>query len=479
MKTPLGWLCVIVLGLFGWISPALAQNQTPTVSPVLSGSDLPFRVSIESADFSLPKGLQSYVSAIYQGKWLLLAGRTNGMHDFNDDDNNFPPRKQNTTVYVVDPMRQTVLSRSLADPRSGLTQRQIDLLSVTSAQAYQVGPTLYMTGGYGVDTATGQFSTKDALTAIYVPGMMHWVAEVVANETAAQYIRQIFDPIFQVTGGYMTQAPRNLTLLIFGQNFEGFYVPAASGVYTQQVRRFRIDDDGVTLSFSPKPLDTLSTPIPPDPNYRRRDLNVVPVVTATRGLPVSSWVALSGVFTLAGGAWTVPVTISPLGVPSMADPSLPGTFKQGMNNYAAPTLGLFSTTGNMYTVVMGGISFGYFANGVFQTDGELPFINQVTTIRIDPQGGFTQYLMDAAYPVILSTKSNPGNALLFGAGAQFFPSSRLPVYDNGVLQLERLRTAPVVVGHIVGGIQSTVPNTAQRSDSSASPHIFKVTLIPR
>lgn len=101
MKTPLGRLCVIVLGVFGSMSPALAQNQTPTVSPVLSGADLPFRVSIERADFSLPSGLQSYVSAIYQGKWLLLAGRTNGLHDFNNDDNNFPPRKQNTTVYAT------------------------------------------------------------------------------------------------------------------------------------------------------------------------------------------------------------------------------------------------------------------------------------------------------------------------------------------------------------------------------------------
>jgi hypothetical protein len=176
----------------------------------------------------------------------------------------------------------------------------------------------------------------------------------------------------------------------------------------------------------------------------------------------------------------VPVLISPLGVPSMADPALPATFKQGMNNYAAPTFGLFSTTGSMYTIVMAGISFGYFANGVFQTDPELPFINQVTAIRIDPQGEFTQYLMDAEYPVIRSTGSNPGNPLLFGAGAQFFASSpRLPAFNNGVLRLERLGTAPVVVGYIVGGIQSTVPNTTQRSDSAASPHIFKVTVIPR
>jgi hypothetical protein len=267
-----------------------------------------------------------------------------------------------------------------------------------------------------------------------------------------------------------------VTLLIFGQNFAGFYVPAANGVYTRQVRRFRIEDDGIALSFSPQ----APTPIPPDPDYRRRDLNIVPVVTVPLGVPVSSWVALSGVFTPVGGAWTVPVSISPLGVPSMADPSLPGTFKQGMNNYVAPTVGLFSTSGDMYTVVMGGISFGYFANGVFQTDQELPFINQVTTIRIDPQGRFTQYLMDAQYPVIPSTGSNPGNPLLFGAGAPFLPSSPfLPAYDNGVLHLERLGTAPVVVGYIVGGIQSTVPNTTQRSDSAASPHIFKVTLIPK
>ena len=238
------------------------------------------------------------------------------------------------------------------------------------------------------------------------------------------------------------------------------------------MRRFRIEDDGVTLSFSPQ------APTPPDPNYRRRDLNVVPVVTATLGLPVSSWVALSGVFTLPGGAWTVPVSISPLGVPSMADPSLPGTFKQGMNNYVAPTLGLFSTSGNMYTVVMGGISFGYFANGVFQnrcgaavhqpgdhdpdrSPGPLHAVSDGRRVSRDPLDG-------------VESRQSPA----VRSGSAVLSVDPLPMFDNGVLQLERLGTAPVVVGYIAGGIQSTVPNTAQRSDSAASPHIFKVTLIP-
>ena len=468
---------LLVIGaVLGWAaSAAVAQNQTPTVSPVLPPTDVPFRVSIEQAAFSLPTGLQSYVAATHQGRWLLVSGRTGGLHGFYSTNNNFQPGKQNATVFVVDPSAPSVATRSLADPASGLTPAQVDSLAVVSAQGYQLGRTLYMTGGYGVDTATGQFSTSDARSAIDVPGLMRWVTSPSPGETAAQHIRQIFDPILRVTGGYMTRNRQGMTLLIFGQDFDGFYVPSANGVYTRQVRRFRIVDDGVTLSLAPKGLvGLLSQPLVPDPNYRRRDLNVVPVVTSRFGLEIPGWVALSGVFTPAGGAWTVPVTISQGGMPSMADPSAPATFKQAMNNYAAPTLGLFGNGGNMYTVVLGGISFGFFANGVFKTDAEMPFINQVTAIRIDNRGRFSQHLMEG--PVIPSTTVNPGNSLLFGAGAQLIPADGLPAFDNGVLKLDELPAGPIVVGHIVSGIQSTLPNTTKRADSAASPYVFKVTL---
>ncbi len=55
---------------------------------------------------------------------------------------------------------------------------------------------------------------------------------------------------------------------------------------------------------------------------------------------------------------------------------------------------------------------------------------------------------------------------------------RLPKYPNGVLKYDRLGTNPVVVGYIVGGIESTLPNTNAESDSGASPYIFTVTLVP-
>jgi hypothetical protein len=449
-------------------------NQTGSTSKIALGGGLPFQVQIEQANFSLPNGIHSGAFATYQGKWLLLAGRTNGLHGFNPT-NNFPPEAQNTTVYVVDPIKGKVWSRSLLDPGSGLTRAQIDLLSVTSPQHYQSKDTLYITGGYGIDTTTGQFSTKTSLSAINVSGLMHWVREGTPGETAVQYIRQIFHPEFQVTGGVMTQISNNYTLLIFGQNFVGNYTPTESGQYIEQVRRFSILDDGKYLGVkikTPKPDERKSY-------YRRRDLNVVPVIRNKDGKATRSLVAYSGVFTKAGGVWTVPVTISADGKPSMQDPKKTTTFKQGMNNYVCPTLGLFSkNSSDMYTVFFGGLSYGYFVNGVFTTDAEIPFINQVTTIKYDNRGNFSQYLLNSQYPVILSTGSNPGNPLLFGAGAYFIPVSDLPKYNNGVLKLDRLGKDPLLVGYIVGGIESTLPNTNTMSDSAASPYIFRVIIQP-
>lgn len=449
-------------------------NQTPTVTPIITDHQLQFSVQVGLADFSLPNGLHSYAQAVYQGKWLFLAGRTNGLHGFSDGNNNFPPSTQNKVVYVVDPVSKTVFSRSLNDPSSGLSQLEIDLLSVTSPQSYYIGPTLYITGGYGVESATGLFSTKNCLSAIDIPGLMHWVIASSPSETAAQHIRQLFHPVFQVTGGYMTKIRDNPTLLVFGQNFAGYYHSDSNGFYTEQVRRFNIIDDGVNLGVQVLP----SRPSHRQEPFRRRDLNVVPVIHKKGGRYRQQLIAFSGVFTIKGGIWTVPVVISSSGKCEMKSSYLTETFKQGMNNYACPTVGLFSkNNGATYTIFLGGISYGYFEGGEFQTDPEIPFINQITTVKYDQEGNFSQYLMDAEYPVILSTQSNPGNPLLFGAGAQFIPANENIFYGNGVINLDVLKE-PTVVGYVVGGIQSTLPNTNGPSDSAASPYIFKVTITP-
>jgi len=444
-------------------------NQTDTTSPILPQDSLPFDVSIELASFSLPNGFHSGVFAIYKGKWLILAGRTNGMHGFGPGIGNFPPSKQNTDVFVIDPKKGTVYTRSLSDPTSGLNQQQIDLLSVTSPQWYYTESTMYMCGGYGVDTATGQFSTKPVLTAIDLSGFVSWVLNATPNG-AVKNIRQITHPLVQVTGGYMDSAdPHLFTLLIFGQNFQGLYTSNSNGVYTEQVRCFQIVDNAGDLYIQPRKMEN------PNPNYRRRDLNVLPVIHNNK----EAFVALSGVFTEAGGVWTVPVFINTDGTTKMANPASPGAFKQGMNNYISGRAGLYSSsTKNMYMLLLGGISYGFFTNGVFEVDSNIPFINEVTTVKLDKKGNYTQYLMNAQFPVMISTGSNPGNPLLFGAGSNFIPTTNVSRFSNEVVQFDKLK-GPTVIGYVVGGIMSTLGNTNDQADSTGSPYIFQVVVTPK
>lgn len=454
-------------------STLTAANQTETVSPIASNDPIPFDISIELADFTLPNGLHSYAQAIYNGKWLILAGRTNGLHGFNDDTNNFPPSAQNLLVYVIDPLHGTVSTKSLLDPSAHLSAKVVDALSATSTQSFQSGNTLYVVGGYGIDSESGDFSTKSTLTAIDIPGLIHWVVKPGNNETAKKHIRQISHPLLQVTGGYLTRVDAHSPfLLIFGQNFIGYYFDGGNGDYTNQVRRFRIIDDGSKLAVAFLKSEE------PKPFYRRRDLNICPIIQRHHGHLESSYIALSGVFTLSGGAWTVPVFIAADGKSSMPNPDDPATFKQGMNNYFSATVELYSKNDDlMYIILPGGIT--YLTSPTGPADSELPFTNLVTTLKIDHQRNIQQCLMDGTYPTIPSTFSNPGNPLLFGAGASFFPADHMPLFSNGVFSLDELQNGPTVIGYIVGGIASTLPNTTTQADSGASPYVFRVILSPK
>lgn len=453
--------------------PYAVINQTPTVNAVLPGTALPFRVSIEQA-FQLPVGFHSGVVGTYKGLWVFIAGRTNGMHGFGPT-NNFPASEQNTSIYVVNPKTGATFSRSL-NQGSGLSQQQIDTLTVTSPQGYQESNTLYMTGGYGIDTATGTFGTKPVLTAFYLPGIVNWVTQPTnKHNSLAENIQQLYNPIFQITGGEMSKLG-NTTQLVFGQNFDGQYTDESNGNYSNQVRRFQITQTNGHLSV------IILDPMPklPLPSFRRRDLNVVPTLLTNNGRLQYGLIAYAGVFlpAPANGVWTVPVIINGINDPIMADPNSPTSFKQAMNQYVCATASFYSKkSANMYHIFFGGISYGFFSGGTFQTDDEFPFINQITTVQMDKNGYFNQFIMDSEYPVIISTGSNPGNRLIFGAGAYFLPNNILS-YPNSVISLDSIRR-PTVIGYIVGGIASTVPNTSGMSDSTGSPYVFRVILTPK
>lgn len=111
LSTFIYWSFFIAICFKGDLA-AVSNNQTPTVSPIYPNAFLPFNIEIEvlkdsnGNPFLLPKGLQSFDAGTYKGLWLLLNGRTNGLHGFNNDPNNFPPQEQNRVVYVIDPVKE-------------------------------------------------------------------------------------------------------------------------------------------------------------------------------------------------------------------------------------------------------------------------------------------------------------------------------------------------------------------------------------
>jgi hypothetical protein len=262
------------------------------------------------------------------------------------------------------------------------------------------------------------------------------------------------------------------THLVFGQNFEGAYHPFATGQYTEQVRSFDIVDNGVSLSVANITATT------PDEDYHRRDLNVYPVVRPDGSGGVEfGLTALAGVFTPTDEAWSVPVEIDANGDPTMAVPSDPGTFQQGMNVYHSAKLGLFSeASGEMHELLFGGITLQYLdtGSGTIEIDYNLPFVNDITAVVVGADGTYSQHHM-GMFPELFDGQ---GRRLRFGANAEFLASDGISAFDNGVIRLDGL-SGETKLGYIFGGIVANAPHTRENPGelSAGSNYVFEVVLL--
>jgi hypothetical protein len=450
----------VVAGMSGLA--ARGANQTPTLTPVQVGSVLPFTATIAGPTYegdTLP-GMHSFARAEYGGQWLLIAGMTNGQHNLGRA--GFFSQYRNSTVYVIDPTTHQVWGRSIAsDPTAGFTPDQLSSLMVTNSQYSQIGSHLYLTGGYGTiqSGTSSQWQTFSTLSSIDVPGMMNWVKT--GTGTAASKVRQISDPLFQVTGGEMLTTSNGRTHLVFGQNYPTAYTPGVNGVYTHQVRSFTIVDDGTSLGIA-SPVTGAT-----NPDFRRRDLNVVPVIREEGGQLVEKMQALAGVFTTDFGAWTVPVTIDASGNATEPDPTAAGTFKQGTNSYRSANIGMYSVTQKtMHTLLFGGISYQYYdaATGTFLTDANLPYTNDATDIVTDANGVMSVHLLPSSFPTLVDSVS--GKKLLLGTETEFFAAAGVKTFANGVIDLDAL-TGTTLVGYLFGGIASDAGNGGTTQASNA------------
>lgn len=445
-------LAALALAALAPAAPAAAQ-QTQT---------LPFTVTWQPVSIPNLPALQSFARGTSDdGRWLLLTGRRAGLHDFKaPPENNFPPAQMNDSIYVVDPAASRVWSM----PVSIFPDSVADMFRVTNAQSAQSGDTLYVMGGYGMNSATGKMMTFPTLMAIDVPAAMTAVTSGNAAGLRAA-ITWSYDYRLAVTGGEL-QRLGNTYYLIFGQQFDGMYDPNDANIgvtftqrYTEQIARFTL----TTASGRPA-IGTYYAPYrttAPNRPYHRRDLTSAPIMTrgGTPGLGIYGGVFAPG----NDSTYRQAVYVNGAG----AAPVLDG-YTQFMSQYTGAVLPLFSSRGGtMYTTFFGGIS-------LYQVDRSatpdalvrndtVPFISAVTTLVRRGDGSTFECVLADSLPGLL------------GAEAVLLPSPRVPDFENTVVRLDNV-TAPTTVGYFYGGILAQQPNFGP---STATNTVLRVTVAPQ
>lgn len=465
---------IVLVGLSLAGLPVAAQHQTSELTLPHVGGTLPYTLEIQEvslAPAALPN-LHSAAAGTWNGEWVLLAGRTNGLHGMTGM-NAFDPVYENREVWVINPTTKQSWHKSLDAPgASGLSEDQVDSLSAVNTEFYQDEETLVIVGGYGYQRSVADHRTYDTLSAINLPGLVAWVKEASGAETslASDHIKQIADSFFQVTGGALEKLGDEFQL-VFGQNYNGRYRPNFNGVYTRQVRRFEMTVDASGNPVVPT-ASKLATPV--DDAFRRRDLNVAPIVMRT-GLNEfeEGALVLSGVFTPSNGVWTLPVLIEPGGNLAMQDPNAAASLKQAFQVYHCAKTTLYQRVNDeCHMVLFGGLTVleRDLSTGTFVQDDRVPFTNQCSVVVRSGDGSLQQYWLPTRFPLI----EDNGKELRFGTNAEFFPAPELKTLAPRVLDLTSMQQS-LVIGHLFGGI---VADAGNGGNTGASGRVFEVVLTP-
>lgn len=411
----------------------------------LFASDEPYTIEVEEVVMPGTPAIHSFAFAQSDGKWLFIGGRINGLHGFTPA-TSFPKQYSNKNVFVVDPVTGQTWSRNIF---TDFPFSVSDQLRSTNMQYFQDGNKLYITGGYGYDSTVNSLKTFPLLTVIDVREMINGV---ISGTSVSPYLRQTSDVRMQVTGGEMFKLG-DYFYLLGGHVFTGGYRRGINNqVYTNQFRKFKINDNGVTVNISDYTAQTDTV------EYHRRDMNVVPALKPG---------GVNEYYILYGGVFKSNIDLPYLN-PIYIDESsavVDYGYEQKMNQYTTANMNVFDlNSGKMHTTFFGGISL-YSYNEITQTleyDSLVPFINDITTLTRFSNGSSEEKISAEKMPALL------------GANAKFILNDSVPHYSNGIIKLNQL-SGRTCVGYIYGGIRAILPNNG---NSFPSEYILKVYITP-
>lgn len=411
----------------------------------------PYSVRLEAVNIANFGGVQSFAVGQHNGKILLVGGRLDGLHR-RQPWASFDAAGHNNQLIVIDPASQAIWTSGL----SSLPTTLQDQLKSTNMSFIQSDTVLYLIGGYGMNSS-GNHVTFNNLTAVNLPGV---IQAVINQQSLATHFRYTTDANFKVTGSQLYKV-YNDYYLVGGQLFDGVYNPMGpthgpgfTQVYTNEVRRFSITDDGSTLSASFKSPYQHSTLL------HKRDYNAVPTFhNGNQGV-----LALSGVFQpTVDLPWTNAVYIDSTGFAEVAN------FTQYYNHYHSAKTYLYdSATATMHYYIYGGIAQYYLQNGSRVQDNDVPFVKTISHLRRTANGTLTETPLSVEMPDYL------------GAGAEFVPLESLDMYPNEIIDMTHFQGDSIAIGYIIGGIKSSAPNIFfinTGTESEATRVLYKVYLV--
>lgn len=390
-----------------------------------------FIITIEPHNWTPAIGVQSFAWATHRGNYLIIGGRTDGLHR-RQPFASFNTAGKNINLTVIDPNQKKLWISSVNSLPSPLAEQ----LSATNLEFYQSDSILLVAGGYGYSNTAQNHITYPYLTLVDVPQLINAIQN---GKDCSPHFRQLKDSTMAVTGGVLKKVG-DMFYLIGGQKFTGRYNPHGpehgpgfKQEYTNAITRF-------TLQVSEKEIKINHAPIIKDSvNLHRRDFNVVPQIMpdGSQGLT-----AFSGVFQYeADLPYLSAVNINR----ERFEPIQ--AFKQYYNHYHCATLPLYNAEKNqMHTIFFGGIAQYYDSAGTLIKDDNIPFVKTIGKVTRHSDGRMEETKLTAEMPALL------------GAGSEFILHQNISTYANGVVNLNKLPRGKTEVGLIIGGILSDSPN---------------------
>lgn len=460
---------LLILTLFTLVS---CQSTESKKTQTYDSSSTSYTVSIEE-DSTRPflPSLHSFVLGTSNENWLLLGGRTNGMHDFGGDhyeEKSFPHVDFNDSLFVCNSTRCYSMSVDF------IPMPYRDMFKATNLQHLQVDDDLYITGGYGENEIPGSTVLEQYDTYPYMAkiNLTSAVAAIKANDQAALISAISFgtDPAVQATGGELFKMG-DYFYLAGGHIYKGIFsiqdstASLGSQKYLDAVHRFKINDNNGSITITD--FSKITDGYPDDSTqFRRRDLPVVPSLQkSSSGEFLPALTMYAGVFTsdsnkitglISGANFTNPIYIH-----SDGSYAIDASYVQNENVYTCANFVMYDpSTQLLYTTLLGGIG---------DNTKNIGYTNNILSISRPLNGSPS---------IDHSLGEIPVDASFMGAEAIFIPNDLEMIEANSlIIDFSKLTTnRATLVGSFYGGIEAfnANPGGYGRSKSYASNKVYKV-----